>query len=811
MINKKIFLVSLIIFGLITSCFSFVANSDCIDCDDIDNSFRGLTWDLVDYGSYCHLNAYQEPVNYLTDIGYMPIDRTFKYYDGDEYSFYNEEGLYSVYIKDNPFDNDFITVYINDEIITSFGYSFCGVLNGDFIEYSFDFPSILVTLNDGIITFGNHLLGINIEWFYGNTGLREKITLSETFGSCLKLVDVSQESIFMFGLDFSVGADSDKFIIEQGICFEDESYAFGDILEQYFIDDIFYYGFSTQDLLELNYPVVFDPIQNYYVGCGTDDCCERSDGSLYLSNTAVYFGLEGGLKYNASFRFDDLPIPQYSIINSARFGWYYFPDWSMFPGKKIIVNISGILEYDTPTFSIGNPPSSRPITINHTDWIIGVPPGIPPNPVYQTTPYFNDTLQELVNQSGYGIYNALAFTVLENGSDNGFSWSVMAYEHSTYNPCKLMVNFTKPPNTLTEISDFYPPHNSTNIFPIPVEHSAYFFDNEGDNIDITWYSNASLGRTYYYLSPENTVQSQWTRSGCAENHECVDDFPIHDGHSTKNSQRNNNNNWYSDYFNFTSNLTWTYEIHDVTVYCYVARSSIAGFPSYQNGFELGVKPDNVWNWSDNIGITGFWRFPTYYYRSWSWSTNPDSDTNWTWSEILNMQFGYRGKGNMGTKFITQLVVQIDYTGYVWLPFAYHNNVTTPDYYYAINHNVTEYNHDYWWYIEVVDEGGTNTSSIHKYTTADLDDIDVFLMGVLELSPETFLLLIWMFLFYLWFKSESESMTYLLAIIFIPYTIFFVVHVVPVFEVDWIFSLIFIFIAIIVGGYSIDMERKRRKK
>lgn len=76
----------------------------------------------------------------------------------------------------------------------------------------------------------------------------------------------------------------------------------------------------------------------------------------------------------------------------------------------------------------------------------------------------------------------------------------------------------------------------------------------------------------------------------------------------------------------------------------------------------------------------------------------------------------------------------------------------------------------------------------------------------------FLFLIWFILIYFWFYSESEDMTTLLSVIFVPYDVFFTWYALPLFNAEhFVIKLLFISIALIVSIYTIDLHRKKEKK
>jgi len=90
--------------------------------------------------------------------------------------------------------------------------------------------------------------------------------------------------------------------------------------------------------------------------------------------------------------------------------------------------------------------------------------------------------------------------------------------------------------------------------------------------------------------------------------------------------------------------------------------------------------------------------------------------------------------------------------------------------------------------------------------------DNIAIELLSVSPEVILLIIWILLFNWWFKSESEDMTVLLGIIFMPYSVFFCWYALPTLSLThWMVYFFFISVGLIVITYSLDVKYKWRGK
>lgn len=83
---------------------------------------------------------------------------------------------------------------------------------------------------------------------------------------------------------------------------------------------------------------------------------------------------------------------------------------------------------------------------------------------------------------------------------------------------------------------------------------------------------------------------------------------------------------------------------------------------------------------------------------------------------------------------------------------------------------------------------------------------------INVSPEIILLILWILLFNWWFKSESEDMTILLGILFVPYGIFFSWYALPLLNLThWTIYFFFVAISLIVGVYCLDIKYNWRGK
>ena len=106
----------------------------------------------------------------------------------------------------------------------------------------------------------------------------------------------------------------------------------------------------------------------------------------------------------------------------------------------------------------------------------------------------------------------------------------------------------------------------------------------------------------------------------------------------------------------------------------------------------------------------------------------------------------------------------------------------------------------------------NYDSFIGFVTEGKSEIALAL-GNFNLSSTMFIFSLWCFLFYLWHRSESEGMTYLLAMMLVPYTVIASIFIVPeYFAVNiYLGYITFSSIALIIAVYTLDMKYEFRRK
>jgi len=132
-------------------------------------------------------------------------------------------------------------------------------------------------------------------------------------------------------------------------------------------------------------------------------------------------------------------------------------------------------------------------------------------------------------------------------------------------------------------------------------------------------------------------------------------------------------------------------------------------------------------------------------------------------------------------------------------------------------NDVEYLYTFTIWVNVTD-GNNSVSEWFNFTAEDItvDEDDWLFYTGLNVEPEFLFLSIWFFIFFVWWKSESEDLTDYMAILFLPYTVFLCAVILPSYiaEIEsdwrWLTYFIFIAIAIIVTVYSYEVIKRRKK-
>jgi len=159
------------------------------------------------------------------------------------------------------------------------------------------------------------------------------------------------------------------------------------------------------------------------------------------------------------------------------------------------------------------------------------------------------------------------------------------------------------------------------------------------------------------VGDETVISNQFPDSGA--HWDKVDDSPSHDGDSTYVESQSSS--WEEDLYNLPSHVSGSGVINYVRVYI-VARNLRSGTPDQPSAY-VHIKTNGVEYNGTQEDLTG-----SYASYSYQWIKNPQTGSDWTWTEIDNLQAGvalqYAFTGG-ATKSryarCTQVYVEVNYT------------------------------------------------------------------------------------------------------------------------------------------------------
>ena len=173
----------------------------------------------------------------------------------------------------------------------------------------------------------------------------------------------------------------------------------------------------------------------------------------------------------------------------------------------------------------------------------------------------------------------------------------------------------------------------------------------------------------------------------------------------------------------------------------------------------------------------------FIFYIYGWGIN----TNITWNNLLNITFYSNSSG-------------------AWLSYGNTTICTQNGTYMIENYNFTNESTQYWW--------NTSLTGIFIFTTINGDDW--LFMASFNINEFFMILSVFFALLYFWFKSENIYLTMALAMIITPYSfVAMILYVLPSYITDaailLFMQLVFIFVALIVLGFTIDIINKKRHK
>jgi hypothetical protein len=292
---------------------------------------RGLTWNTYynDSSGENILETYQGPVNYQEDNStWTPINNTISQLATNHpayvygYRTGNDQGLYGVYFKSNAQldwpvaftynKSDDPTVYAVRSKLVGVGY--VDPQSNWAYQYLQNVQSSQGQTNSYSITYPGVFTGTDVTWSYGNNGLKEEITMSNTTKTVLQnhppsqygLNNASSYLVFITKLDYqNLNLYNNSGLLEGNVTISDTGVDFKDVLGQFKcalpLGDAYELnnesarqkltyriihlngntyllsGLKVTDLNAMTFPVVIDPTLTVY--------STSSDGNIYNSGS----------------------------------------------------------------------------------------------------------------------------------------------------------------------------------------------------------------------------------------------------------------------------------------------------------------------------------------------------------------------------------------------------------------------------------------------------------------------------------------------------------------------------------------------
>ena len=311
---------------------------------------RGLTWDEY-YHANTGLNTLEVsagPINYQDENStWMPINNTISLLASNHpayvygYRTGNNRGLFGAYFKSNA-QNEWPVAYSynrsDDPTIHAIRSKLVGVGYVDpqsnwAYQYLQNVQSSQGQVSDYSITYPDVFTGANVTWSYGNTGLKEEITMSNATKTVLQnhppsqygLNDTSSYLVFITKLDYqNLDLYNDSGVLDGNVTISDNGVEFRDMLSQFkcalplgeayelnnetarqqmtyriiqFNGNTYLLsGLKVSDLNTMTYPVVIDPTLTVY--------SISSDGYIYksgLSYSTVQSASTGTVDNSSSY------------------------------------------------------------------------------------------------------------------------------------------------------------------------------------------------------------------------------------------------------------------------------------------------------------------------------------------------------------------------------------------------------------------------------------------------------------------------------------------------------------------------------
>ncbi|HWR63005.1 MAG TPA: M28 family peptidase [Candidatus Thermoplasmatota archaeon] len=360
---------------------------------------RGLTWDKY-YDAITGQNILEVsagPINYQDNGTWIPINNTVNLLAENHPAFVygyrsgNNRGLYGVYFKSNAQlewpvaftynRSDDPTVHVIRSKLVDVGY--VDSQSNWAYQYLQNVQNSQGQINENSITYSGVFTGTDVTWRYGNTGLKEEITLSNATKTVLQnhppsqygLNDTSSYLVFITKLDYqNLNLYNKSGLLDENITISDTGIEFKDVLGQFkcslplgeayelnnqsirqkltyrivHLNGATYLlsGLKLSDLNAMTFPVVIDPTlsvnslysDGYLSSSSTsyNTTWNASSGTVDSSGTYLSIGQKKVLSFPTStyyvYRgfalFNTSALPSNSFLDNATLSLYKKDDYS---------------------------------------------------------------------------------------------------------------------------------------------------------------------------------------------------------------------------------------------------------------------------------------------------------------------------------------------------------------------------------------------------------------------------------------------------------------------------------------------------
>lgn len=179
---------------------------------------------------------------------------------------------------------------------------------------------------------------------------------------------------------------------------------------------------SYSHTLTVNYTVPTSGVQQYRICAATDDVLQVTGDDVY--QTTLRIGNDGGVIYNTGLRFQNVQIPQGSVIDTSFIKW---TSSDIYTGATCNATIDGDDTDDAATFSTNANYTGRTRTTASVAW--SAIESWSSSGTEYLSPNFTSVPKEIVDRVGWSAGNDMAFFFNNNSSSTNANRRAVNYEN----------------------------------------------------------------------------------------------------------------------------------------------------------------------------------------------------------------------------------------------------------------------------------------------------------------------------------------------------------------------------------------------